>query len=198
MMSSCVAKKALVISLFAENDFPEPGVPKISPLGFFSFFLSTIIILLLREAVRSGYDMDIIPSDLNTYGGEAKRLLEDLQSRNERMFLVTALFMNTAKTKQELDNGLDMQVYHKVPVHIKELCQHTVRQLRRYDLQIGCRPKGISHLEILPTLEHEAGRCNKILCTHTRMQQFIIGKMEGFTLFLIKSLIDQLQSLFPA
>ena len=50
--------------------------------------------------------MDIIPSDLNTYGGEAKRLLEDLQSRNERMFLVTALFMNTAKTKQELDNGI--------------------------------------------------------------------------------------------
>ena len=34
----------------------------------------------------------IIPSDLNTYGGEAKRLLEDLQSRNERMFLVTVLF----------------------------------------------------------------------------------------------------------
>lgn len=59
-----------------------------------------------KKAVRSGYDMDIIPSDLNTYGGEAKRLLEDLQSRNERMFLVTALFMNTAKTKQELDNGI--------------------------------------------------------------------------------------------
>ena len=50
--------------------------------------------------------MDIIPSDLNTYGGEAKRLLEDLQSRNERMFLVTVLFLNTAKTKQELDNAV--------------------------------------------------------------------------------------------
>ena len=48
----------------------------------------------------------IIPSDLNTYGGEAKRLLEDLQSRNERMFLVTVLFLNTAKTKQELDNAV--------------------------------------------------------------------------------------------
>lgn len=57
-----------------------------------------------KKAVRAGYDMDIIPSDLNTYGGEAKRLLEDLQSRNERMFLVTVLFLNTAKTKQELDN----------------------------------------------------------------------------------------------
>ena len=59
-----------------------------------------------KKAVRSGYDMDIIPSDLNTYGGEAKRLLEDLQSRNERMFLVTVLFLNIARTKQELDNAV--------------------------------------------------------------------------------------------
>ena len=59
-----------------------------------------------KKAVRSGYDMDIIPSDLNTYGGEAKRLLEDLQSRNERMFLMTIVFLNTAKTKQELDNAV--------------------------------------------------------------------------------------------
>ena len=57
-----------------------------------------------KKAVRSGYDMDIIPSDLATYGGEAKKLLADLQSRNERMFLVTFLLMNTADTKQHLEN----------------------------------------------------------------------------------------------
>lgn len=57
-----------------------------------------------KKAVRSGYDMDIIPSDLATYGGEAKKLLADLQSRNERMFLVTFLVMNTADTKQQLEN----------------------------------------------------------------------------------------------
>lgn len=32
--------------------------------------------------------------------------MEDLQSRNERMFLVTIVFLNTAKTKQELDNAV--------------------------------------------------------------------------------------------
>ena len=37
-----------------------------------------------KKAVRAGYDMDIIPSDLATYGSEAKKLLQDLQSRNER------------------------------------------------------------------------------------------------------------------
>lgn len=56
-----------------------------------------------KKAVRSGYDMDIIPSDLNTYSGEAQHLLEDLQSRNERMFLVTIVVMNTEKTKRELE-----------------------------------------------------------------------------------------------
>lgn len=56
--------------------------------------------------MRSGYDMEIIPSDLATYGGEAKKILDDLQSRNERMFLITVLFLNAAKTKQELDSAV--------------------------------------------------------------------------------------------
>ncbi|MBQ9632639.1 MAG: conjugal transfer protein TraE, partial [Lachnospiraceae bacterium] len=38
-----------------------------------------------KKAVRSGYDMDIIPSDLATYGKDAKALLQELQSQNERM-----------------------------------------------------------------------------------------------------------------
>ena len=59
-----------------------------------------------KKAVRSGYDMEIIPSDLATYGGEAKKILDDLQSRNERMFLITVLFLNAAKTKQELDSAV--------------------------------------------------------------------------------------------
>ena len=59
-----------------------------------------------KKAVRSGYDMEIIPSDLATYGGEAKKILDDLQSRNERMFLITVLFLNAAKTKQDLDSAV--------------------------------------------------------------------------------------------
>ena len=59
-----------------------------------------------KRAVRSGYDMDIIPSDLAAYGVEAKKLLEDLQSRNERMFLVTFLVTNIADSKRQLDNDV--------------------------------------------------------------------------------------------
>ena len=42
-----------------------------------------------KKAIRAGYDIDIIPSDLATYGRDAKALLKELQSQNERMFLVT-------------------------------------------------------------------------------------------------------------
>ena len=59
-----------------------------------------------KKAVRSGYDMDIIPSDLATFGVDAKNLLEQLQGRNERMFLITVLVMNTAKNKRALANAV--------------------------------------------------------------------------------------------
>ena len=59
-----------------------------------------------KKAVHSGYDMDIIPSDLAMFGGEAKNLLQDLQSRNERMFLLTFLVVNMADTKRKLENDI--------------------------------------------------------------------------------------------
>ena len=59
-----------------------------------------------KKAVRAGYDMDIIPSDLATFGKDAKALLKELQSQNERMFLLTFLILNTGKTEQELENNV--------------------------------------------------------------------------------------------
>ncbi len=59
-----------------------------------------------KKAVRAGYDMDIIPSDLATYGRDAKALLKELQSQNERMFLLSFLVMNVGRTKQELENNV--------------------------------------------------------------------------------------------
>ncbi len=59
-----------------------------------------------KKAVRSGYDMDILSPDIVTYSEQAQSLLEDLQNRNERMFLVTVLVMNTAETKQKLSTDL--------------------------------------------------------------------------------------------
>ena len=57
-----------------------------------------------KKAVRSGYDMDILPSDLATYGTDAKQLLSKLQTRNERLFMVTFLVLNMADTQRKLSN----------------------------------------------------------------------------------------------
>ena len=59
-----------------------------------------------KQAVRSGYDMDILPPDLITYSKDAAALLADLQNRNERMFLLTFLITNTAPTKAKLENDI--------------------------------------------------------------------------------------------
>ena len=40
------------------------------------------------------------------FGGEAKNLLQDLQSRNERMFLLTFLVVNLADAKRKLENDI--------------------------------------------------------------------------------------------
>ena len=72
-----------------------------------------------KKAVRAGYDMDIIPSDLATYGRDAKALLKELQSQNERMFLLTFLVLNTGKTEQELENN----VFQAASIAQKHNCQ---------------------------------------------------------------------------
>ena len=59
-----------------------------------------------KQAVRAGYDIDILPPDLITYSKDAAALLADLQSRNERMFLLTFLVTNTAPAKQRLENDI--------------------------------------------------------------------------------------------
>lgn len=59
-----------------------------------------------KKAEAGGYNPSIIPADLLTYGNDAKALLRELQSQNERMFLLTFLVLNTGRTKQELDTNV--------------------------------------------------------------------------------------------
>ena len=60
-----------------------------------------------KKAVRSGYDMDIIPSDLATYGKDAKSLLKELQSQNERMASRGAAVTLTSKAHRAVSEYED-------------------------------------------------------------------------------------------
>ena len=97
-----------------------------------------------KKAVRSGYDMDIIPSDLATYGTEAKKLLQDLQSRNERMFLLTFIVVNTAGSRQQLDNN----VFQAVSIAQKYNCQLTRLDFRQEEGLMSSLPLGLNQIEI--------------------------------------------------
>lgn len=57
-----------------------------------------------KRAVRSGFDMDILPPDLVTFEKEAQKLLEDLQNNDEKMFMVTILIAHAASNRQKLEN----------------------------------------------------------------------------------------------
>ena len=80
-----------------------------------------------KKAIRAGYDIDIIPSDLATYGRDAKALLKELQSQNERMFLVTFLVLNTGRTEQELENNV-FQASSIAQKHNCNLCRLDYQQ----------------------------------------------------------------------
>ena len=97
-----------------------------------------------KKAVRAGYDMDIIPSDLATYGAEAKKLLQDLQSRNERMFLVTFLVLNTADSQRQLDNN----VFQASSIAQKYNCQLTRLDFQQEEGLMSSLPLGRNQIEI--------------------------------------------------
>ena len=91
-----------------------------------------------KKAVRAGYDMDIIPSDLATYGQEAKKLLQDLQSRNERMFLVTFLILNTANGQRQLNNT----VFQASSIAQRHNCALTRLDFQQEEGLFSCIPLG--------------------------------------------------------
>ena len=97
-----------------------------------------------KRAVRSGYDMDLIPSDLATYGSEAKKLLQDLQSRNERMFLLTFTIVNTAGTKQQLDNNF----FQASSIAQKYNCVLTKLDFQQEEALMSCLPLAHNQIQI--------------------------------------------------
>lgn len=97
-----------------------------------------------KKAVRAGYDMDIIPSDLNVYGNDIKNLLTDLQSRDERLFSVSIIIMNLSRSKEKLDNTV---------AQISSICNRHNCALKNLTHQqeqgfMSVLPLGVNRIEI--------------------------------------------------
>ena len=132
---------------------------------------------------RQGYDMDVLPSDLATYGRDAKALLKELQSQNERMFLVTFLVLNTGKTEQELETNV-FQAVSIAQKHNCELCRLDFQQ------EQGLMSVSYTHLDVYKRQEIEKVRPEMGHPSHT------YGRYQN--VFLTDEELADLQVSFPA
>ena len=122
-----------------------------------------------KKAIRSGYDIDILPSDLVTYGSEAKSLLSELQNHDEKMFLITILFMNMSKNKGKLDDT----VFTLKSIANRHNCSLKNLNYRQEQGLVASLPLGINEVEIERGLTTSAAA---IFIPFTTEELFIKGE----------------------
>lgn len=91
----------LTVSIHMHTEDPVKAIKRLKAI------LSNIQKMKIEEqkkAVRSGYDMDILPTDILTYEKETLELLDDLNSSNQKMIQMTFLVTCYGKTKRDLES----------------------------------------------------------------------------------------------
>lgn len=68
--------------------------------------VQAMIINEQKSAVAGGYDMDILPPELETYQEAGEKLYHDLQRKDEQLFNVTITIVQTAATRKELEDNI--------------------------------------------------------------------------------------------
>ena len=92
--------------------------------------------------------LSLFPSDLATYGEDAKKLLNKLQTRNERLFMLTFLVLNVADTKQKLGND----VFQAAGVAQKYNCSLVRLDYQQEQGLVSSLPLGINQIKIQRSL----------------------------------------------
>ena len=106
--------------------------------------VDSMIVNNQKDAVQSGYDMDILPPHLKIYQEAGQKLLRGLEKKNENLFNVTMTIVQTADTRKKLEEDVDM---------INEVLQGFQSELVRLDNRqeqgyITTLPFGINQLEV--------------------------------------------------
>lgn len=68
--------------------------------------IQAMIITNQKQAVRGGYDMDMLPPELETYRDAGDKLYRDIQRKNEQMYHTTITVVQTASTRKELEENI--------------------------------------------------------------------------------------------
>ena len=97
-----------------------------------------------KKAVRSGYDMDILPTDILTYEKETLELLDDLNSSNQKMIQMTFLITCYGKTKRDLESLMQRVsgIVQQANCNLRTL-QYLQEQGLMASAPIGCNDTGM-------------------------------------------------------
>ncbi|MCD7891073.1 MAG: ATP-binding protein [Ruminococcus sp.] len=102
--------------LFCVNLHVEP-LDQITALKFVKSKLTAVESMKIDEqkkASKAGYDPDILPPAIKMYITDLEKLLDDLNSKNERLFHISITIRSYAKSKKDL--GLQLEL-------LKRICQ---------------------------------------------------------------------------
>lgn len=94
----------------------------------------------------------VIPYDLEQQRIESKEFLDDLVTRDQRMFLSVLTIVHTANTKEQLDNDTESLL----ATARKHLCQLAVLKYQQLDGLNTAMPFGIRRIDTLRTLTTES------------------------------------------
>lgn len=94
----------------------------------------------------------IIPYDLEMQREQSKEFLDDLITRDQRMFMSVLTMVHTAETKEELDNDTE----EILTIARKNLCQFGVLKFQQLDGLNTAMPFGVRKINTLRTLTTES------------------------------------------
>lgn len=97
-----------------------------------------------KKAVRSGYDMDILPTDIITYEKDTLDLLDDLNTSNQKLIKMTFLITCYGRTKRELESITQRVsgIIQQANCNLRNL-QYLQEQGLMASAPIGCNDTGI-------------------------------------------------------
>ncbi|MDR1640681.1 MAG: hypothetical protein LBT59_13380 [Clostridiales bacterium] len=94
-----------------------------------------------RKAYQNKYESDLLPPDLKTYGDEAQKILDRLQTKDEKWFNVSIMVTNFGETKESVADD-SMQARSIASKHSCDLKQCDFSQ---EECLASCLPLGLAH-----------------------------------------------------
>lgn len=97
-----------------------------------------------KRAVHAGYDMDLLPPDIETYGKSIQKTLDDVEAGDDRIFNATFVITVLEKSRQKLDRVVDQLK----GIARQGSCAVKCLDSRQEDGFMSSLPIGVNHVKV--------------------------------------------------